>query len=223
MINRVERFLGRNVDEVRMELQTSEQTRLITLKEPFMYEYSAEPAGTVLQQRPEPGTDISGPTTLELVVSRGSENNLINLPNLMGLEINDALEQIGRTGIDFVFSLRAMNDGEKPGTVVAQNPAGDTLTASNTRVAITVAIPDTLGGNEFFGLFRYDMAKNPYPLLVRLECIPPDGERRRLLSVQYAGGPLTVPYYQPLGSVLVLYLLNMEIHRETVSPPDFLF
>ena len=230
MINTVENFLGRNVDEVRMDLQTlfSAQStspgsvpvsQLLILKEPLMYEYSEEPAGTVLQQRPEPGTNISGPTMLELVVSRGLETTMLHLPNLMGLSLEDSLEQIGRTGIDFAFSLRPLRSGEKPGTVVAQNPAGDTLTDFNTRVAITVASPDKIPENEVFGLFKYDMAKNPYPLLIRLESILPNGERQRLLSVQYAGGPLSVPYRQPLGAVLVLSMLNREIHRETVSPP----
>lgn len=228
MINAVENFLGRNVDEVRMDLQALASSQgasgnapvpqLITLKEPLLYEYSTEPAGTVLQQRPEPGTAISGPTVLELVVSRGAENTMVRLPNLLGLGLEDTLEQIGRTGIDFIFSLRPPRDGEAPATVVEQNPAGDTLTASDTRVAITVAAPDTTGENEVFGLFEYDMARNPYPLLVRLESIRPNGERQRLLSVQYAGGKLAIPYLEPAGSALVLSMLNREIHREIVSP-----
>jgi beta-lactam-binding protein with PASTA domain len=228
MVNTVENYLGRNVDEVRMDLQAMASARaalpgnapipqLVTIKEPLMYEYSTEPAGTVLQQRPEPGTAISEPTSLELVVSRGSENTRLSLPNLLGLSLEDTLEQIGRTGIDFAFSLRPLRSGETPGTVVAQTPPGDTLVAFDTRVAITVASPDQQSENEIFGLFVYEMAKNPYPLLTRLESILPSGERRRLLSVQYAGGRLSVPYYQPVGSVLVLSMLNREIHRETVA------
>ena len=227
MTNAVENFLGRNVDEVRMDLQamfTSQGSasgtvpQLITLKEPLMYEFSTEPAGTVLQQRPEPGTAISGPTMLELVVSRGAENTMIRLPNLLGLSLEDTLEQIGRTGIDFEFSLRQIQTGEKPETVVAQHPEGDTLSPSNIRVSITVAAPDKVPEDHVFGLFVYEMAKNPYPLLIRLESILPSGERQRLLSVQYAGDRLSVPYHLPVGSVLVLSMLNREIHREIISP-----
>ena len=228
MINTIENYLGRNVDEVRMDLLTlfSAQgaspgdapiPQLITLREPLMYEFSVEPAGTILQQRPEYGTNISGPTMLELVVSRGPENTMLRLPNLAGLNLDDVLEQIGRTGIDFEFSLQPLQVGEKPGTVVGQVPEGDTLVASNTRVAITVAVPDKVTENQIFGLFQYDMAKNPYPLLIRLESVLPSGERQRLLSVQYAGGHLSVPYNLPAGSVLILSMLNREIHRETVT------
>ena len=70
-----------------------------------------------------------------------------------------------------------------------------------------------------FGLFRYNMAKNPYPLSLRLEAQLPSGERRRLLATEYSGGTLTVPYELPIGSVLILSMLNREIHRETVFLP----
>jgi len=226
MVNTIENYLGRNIDEVRMDLQTLLSTQSvtgnvqpITIKEPLMYQYSTEPAGTVLQQRPEAGTTISGATTLELVVSRGGENVMIRLPNLLGLGIEDALEQIGRSGIDFEFSVRAGQSGEKAGTVVYQKPGGDTLATSSTRVEIIMAVPDTLPPNQVFGLFTYDMAQNPYPLLVTLESILPGGARQRLLSVQYGGGRLSVPYLQPSGAVLVLSMLNREIHRETVALP----
>jgi beta-lactam-binding protein with PASTA domain len=227
MISTIENYVGRNVDEVRMDLQTlsstlgalsgNSQAQLVTIKEPIMYEFSPEPAGTVLQQNPVPGTSISGQTTLELVVSRGFENTMARIPKLLGLGLEDTLEQIGRTGIDFEFFLRASQSGETPGTVVAQTPAADTLASSSTRVAITMTYPYTLSENEVFGLFVYEMAKNPYPLLVRLESILPSGERKRLLSVQYPGGRLSVPYLQPPGAALVLSMLNREIYRETVT------
>ena len=225
IVNTIENYLGRNIEEVRMDLQTiiASQTstqvvpHYITLREPPMFEYSIEAAGTILQQKPEPGTSYSGPTMLELVVSRGPENTMVRLPNFIGLGLEDALETIGRTGIDFEFSLRSLREGERPGTVVAQYPGGDTLAASSGRVSLTMNIPGNIPDNEVFSLFVYEMAKNPYPLLLRLESLAPGGERRRLLQVQYAGGRLSVPYRESVGTVLVLSMLNREIHRETVA------
>jgi beta-lactam-binding protein with PASTA domain len=225
LINTVENYIGRNIDDVRMDLQTlftAEGTMsppLLTIKEPPMYEYSVEAAGTILQQKPEQGTGISGPTSLELVVSRGQEDTLLRLPNLIGLSPEDALEQIGRSGIDFAFTLRPVAEGETPGVVVSQVPAGDTMIAQNTRVRFTMTTPPEGTSSGVFGLFRYNMARNPYPLALRLEAQLPSGERRRLLSTNYTGGELTVPYSLPLGSVLILSLLNREIHRETVIRP----
>ncbi|MDR2619054.1 MAG: PASTA domain-containing protein [Treponema sp.] len=222
MINTMENYLGRNIDEVRMDLQTlfaseGSVAPLITLKEPLMYEYSAETPGTILQQRPEPGSGISGPTVLELVVSRGPEDALIQIPNMVNLSLNDVLEQIGRSGIDFTFVTRPAQEGEIPETVAAQNPPGGSMAKADTRVTITLLSPEPSEG-EVFGLFKYEMAKNPYPLALRLEAQLPSGERRRLLSTEYAGGPLTVPYSLPVGTVLILYMLNREYHRETVIP-----
>ena len=226
MVNTIENYIGRNLDEVRMDLQTLLSAQgtgmappLITVKEPLMFVFSPEPAGTVLQQSPEPGTTISGPTVLELVVSQGLENTTVRLPSLVGLGIVDALEQIGRSGIDFEFSLRPPQSGETPGTVVDQTPSGGVLVQFNTRVAIVLAAPDNLPDNQVFGIFTYDMAKNPYPLLVSLDSILPGGARERLLTVQFPGGRLTVPYIQPPGAILVLSMLNREIYRETVSLP----
>ncbi|GHU68378.1 PASTA domain-containing protein [Spirochaetia bacterium] len=224
MVNTVENYLGRNIDDVRRDLQTlfaseGSAVPLVTLKEPLMYEYSAEAPGTIMQQRPEPGSGISGPTVLEFVVSRGPEDSLLRIPNLTGLPLNDALEQIGYSGIDFTFTLKPAGEGDIPETVAAQNPAGDTLAQANTRVAITLFSPGEIPSGEVFGLFKYSMAKNPYPLALRLEAQLPNGERRRLLAAEYAGGALTVPYHLPVGTVLILSMLNREIHRETVIPP----
>jgi beta-lactam-binding protein with PASTA domain len=222
MINRVENYLGRGIDEVRVEIQAmfaSAPAPLLSLKEPFMYEYSAEAPGTILRQQPEPGADISGPTVLELVISRGPENTMIKVPDLVGLSLAGTLEQIGHTGIDFTFTLQPVREGETAETVIAQNPAGNTMAASNTRVVITMASPLSLEDGEVFGLFTYAMPKNPYPHLLRLEALLPSGERIRLLSVEYAGGELTVPYHLPPGSVLILSMLNREMYRETVTLP----
>jgi beta-lactam-binding protein with PASTA domain len=226
MINSVENYLGRNVDEVRMDIQTlfasagaSIGGPLLTLKEPFMYEYSDEPAGLILQQSPEPGSNISGPTVLEFVVSRGPENTTIKVPQLAGLSIVDVLDEIGRSGINFVFSTRPLRNAEDGGMAVFQNPAGNSLVPANTVVNIIVTAPEEPPAGEVFSLFKYTLPPNPYPLSVRLEALLPSGERRRIFTVEYSGGEFTVPYQLPLGTTLILYMLNREIYRETVFAP----
>jgi beta-lactam-binding protein with PASTA domain len=206
------------VEEVRLELRTlfaSAARPLLSLKEPFLYEYSPEPPGTILQQSPQAGTGISQPMGLEVVVSRGKEEVLISVPGLVGLPIADALKQISGTGINFIFSIRDGWGTDRPGSVVAQDPAGQALVTVNTPVLIQVAPPES-GGNLLFGLFRYNLPQNPYPLPVRLQAILPSGETVPLLTVNYPGGQFTVPYELPPGSVLVLTVLDREIHREEI-------
>jgi beta-lactam-binding protein with PASTA domain len=226
IIDSMENYVGRNIDEVRMDIQTlfassGSAVPILSVKEPFMYQYSSEAPGTILQQSPLPGTDISGPVVLELVVSRGPENTLLKVPNLLGLSVTDALEEISRSGVDFSFTLRALRGREQGEIVVFQEPAGDTLIPANTRLSVTVTIPDEPEDGEVFALFRHTIPRNPYPLAVRLEALLPSGERRRLFTVEYPGGELTVPYRLPAGSVLILSMLNREIYRETVVlPPE---
>ena len=222
MINRVENYVGRNVDEVRMDLQTlitSSGSPLLSLKEPLMYDFSPEAPGTILRQKPEGGADISGPMSLEFVVSRGQETAMITVPQLAGLPLASALEQIGRTGINFSFSLREIRAGETGETVVYQEPPANSSVTANTVVRLVVNAPSSLPENEVFKLFKYTIPKNPYPLAVRLEALLPGGDRVRLISVEYPGGEFTVPYQLPLGSTLILSMLNREIHRETVTAP----
>jgi beta-lactam-binding protein with PASTA domain len=220
IINRVENFIGKNIDEVRIDLQTfvtASGSPLLTLKEPLMYSYSPAAPGTVIQQKPEPGTDISGPINLELVISQGLENTLITVPQLTGLSISQALEQIGKTNIAFDFSVRDIRDGERGGTVVFQNPAAAAGIPSNTVVELVVNTPAQLFDDEVFNLFVYEMPKNPYPLPVRLEAQLPSGERSLLIGVNHAGGKFAVPYRLPIDSQLILSLMGREIYRETVQ------
>jgi beta-lactam-binding protein with PASTA domain len=226
VINSVGSYIGRNVDEVRMDLQAlgsggaggSSALPLLILREPFMYEYSTEAPGTILQQKPEAGTNISGPMILEFVVSRGPENAMLTVPLLTGLPLAEALEQIGSSGVNFTFSVRPPREGEKGETVAAQQPLGNAAIPANTIVKVTATAPTDLGGGEVFRLFRYTLPKNPYPLSVRLEAVLPSGERRRIITVEYPGGEFTVPYRLPVGTVLILSMLNREMHREIVNP-----
>jgi beta-lactam-binding protein with PASTA domain len=221
IVNRVENFIGRNIDEVKIDLQTiyasAGSVPLLSIKEPLMYEYSSENPGTILAQKPEALTDISGPTTLEFVVSRGRENATVTVPQLAGLNITRALERISDSGINFHFSQRDARDNERGETVVLQTPPAGTTAPITTVVEITVTAPEKLDNNEIFGIFNYRIQSNPYPLDVRLEALLPSGERIRLFTANYSGGNFTVPYKLPAGTVLVLSMLNRELYRETIG------
>jgi len=221
ILNKVENFIGRSIDEVRMDLQTiytsSGGIPLHTIKDPLIYESSSEKPGTILAQKPEPGTDISGPMTLEFVVSRGRENTTVTVPQLAGQDISRALEVISGSGINFNFTSRERIGNEKGETVVSQTPPAGTTVSVNTLVQLIVTYPEKFENNEIFGIFRYTIPANPYPLEVRLEAMLTSGERIRLFTVNYTGGEFTVPYKLPVGTVLVLSMLNRELYRETVG------
>jgi beta-lactam-binding protein with PASTA domain len=235
VISNMENYVGRNIDEVRMDIQTLFAPAggyagtiaglpLVSLKEPFMYQYSPEAPGVILQQSPEPGSPISGPTVLELVVSRGQEKEMITVPELTGLSIDAALALLGETGAPFVFSQRPPRSGEKPETVLSQSPAAGTKATATTELSLVASEPLELAEGEVFALFSYNLPPNPYPLPVSLEAILPAGERRILATVNHPGGKFVVPYRLPAGSTLILSMLNRELYREEiVFPTETLF
>jgi beta-lactam-binding protein with PASTA domain len=229
VINTIENYKGRNIDEVKMDLRTlfaaaanaaAGEQPIFSLKEPFMYEYSSEPAGTILRQKPAPGTAVSGPTTLEFVVGRGPERAVLTVPDLAGLTVSGAVDQIRQWGINFLFDLRDVRGQEKAGTVVYQKPEALAVIDKKQPVSILVAAPEEgLLNGEVFALFRYALPENPYPLPVRLEALLPGGERRTLAEVEFPGGEFTLPYRLPPESILILSMLNRELCRETVRVP----
>ena len=219
VINRVENFVGRNIDSVRMDLMTftaGSSGPILIIRDPLIFDYSAYPPGTIIRQSPEAGTDISGPTQLEFVVSRGPRHALMTVPQLMGLSLSDAIGWVGDTGVVFEFSVRAAQPGETGETVVHQNPPAGASVTSNTRISLAVSAPAELPENEVFRLFSHTMSPNPFPLPVRLEALLQTGERVNIIDVDFPGGMFTVPYRLPVNSVLILSMMNREIHRETV-------
>jgi beta-lactam-binding protein with PASTA domain len=224
VVNVVADYVGREVDDVRMELQTlfaSTPNPLLTLKEPLLYQYSSKPAGTILEQSPAPGVSIYNPVDLEFVVSRGDEDPVVEMPALTGLGIADAIDAIGKSGIRFNFSMRPGQGRAVAETVIAQSPDAGAKMPANAVAEITVAAPSVsaLGENEVFALFRHALPENPYPLPATLEALLPDGERRQLAALNHSGGVFSIPYRLPAGSVLILSMLNREMYRETVQPP----
>jgi beta-lactam-binding protein with PASTA domain len=216
-------YIGRNIDDVRMEIQAiaaAAGQQFLSLKEPFLYEFSTEEAGTILQQNPESGFSVSGPTSIDFVISKGPENAMIKAPDLVGLPIADAIEQIAQSGVAFNFSVRESSGNGASETVVSQVPAGGTIIEANRPIDIVVSAPSNLAANENFGLFSFTLPENPYALAVRLEALLPNGERRRLAAMDHLGGEITIPYRLPIGSTLILTMLNREMVREEVRAPE---
>jgi beta-lactam-binding protein with PASTA domain len=224
VINTIEDYRGRSIEEVRMDLQAlfaAASMPFFTIKEPFMYEYSSEPAGTILQQKPEPGEPVSGPVILEFVVSQGLRRVQIAVPDIWGLSPAEALAKLREARLDFRFSLREARSSETYGTVVLQEPAKGTMLESAGRVNIMVTAPAApLETAEVFALFSYTTPENPYALPVRLEVqLPGSSTRELLVETDFGGGTFTFPYQTAPGAVLIFSMRGRELYRETVMPP----
>ncbi|HOC28254.1 MAG TPA: PASTA domain-containing protein [Treponemataceae bacterium] len=223
IIDRVENYIGQNVDDVKIHMQTlftSMTTPLLSIKEPPLYRFSEETAGTVLEQKPLPDTPISEPIQLELVVSRGPENDKVRIPDIAGLTIAETLAVMEKTEAIFDFSTRSPEGSENAGTIVAQMPAGGSTVNSFSRVSAVLALPVESPDGKVYGVFSETLPVYPYPFQITIDAVSPAGQRTKLVSFKHPGGNLTVPYRVDDGTLLVLTILNKEVSTREIRMPD---
>ncbi|HAP44395.1 MAG: hypothetical protein A2087_09160 [Spirochaetes bacterium GWD1_61_31] len=213
-IDRIGAYLGQDLDEVKIHLQTlfSASRQLIVIRDPVVYIYDESPAGTILEQRPQPETEIEGLTYIDFVVSRGPERARVRVPDLAGLSLVEAALQIEKSGVHFNFAVRNADSRERPGTVVSQVPVPGTVQSPSTPVTIVYALPAARDG-FISGLFSRELPEYPYPLRVTLFVQTADGTKTPLITAEHSGGVFNLPYEVPVGSILILEVLNRVVAR----------
>ncbi|MCI1210058.1 MAG: PASTA domain-containing protein [Treponema sp.] len=219
IINHVEDYVGMNLDDVRIKLQTlfaGTAAPLIVLAEPS-YKPDAAAAGTILEQDPPAGTNITRPVTVNLVVSRGPQYEKTKVPDLIGKSVNDMLMMIGRSKVVFDFTAHKASGDEKAGTIVSQQTFDTEYITNYTRMTADFAFPVQTAGDNVYGLFTDTLPEYPYPVPMTLDAIPPEGDSYTLASFSHPGGSLTIPYELPKGTVLILTVVNKEHKRITVN------
>jgi beta-lactam-binding protein with PASTA domain len=221
IVDRVGDYTGRTLQEVRSELATLFTTfdALLQVGE-VSYVFSDEPAGTVLEQDPEPGTELSGTTPLDLVVSRGADVRRVSVPSYSGLNYQEAIDLLAEQNTPFVFSLADTAQAGAGGIVVDQEPEAGESVAAGSRVRLTMMPPDEVPEAMVFGLFERVLPDYPVAVDVTLEAIDPDGERETLFSMKHPGGEIAVPYMVEENSRIVLSRFDTEVLSERVRRPD---
>ncbi len=221
IVNRVENYVGRELSQVRMDIQAlfTSQTPLLKIQDPVVYIYDDTPAGTILEQKPEPGTEISGLTDLELWVSRGSKGDTITVDQFIGMDYRKALAALVRNRMIFTFDVTQASD-KVPGTIVSQSPAPKVEMDRGERIKLIMTPPEDLEEDEVFGLFEYSLQDYPVSVDMRLESVSVSGVTETLIGMKHPGGRISIPYVQPAGRELVLYVYDKEVLRMTVEAPE---
>lgn len=221
IVDRVGDYTGRTLQEVRSELATLFTTfdALLQVGD-VSYVFSDEPAGTVLEQDPEPGTELSGTTPLDLVVSRGEDVRRVSVPSYSGLNYQEAIDLLAEENTPFVFSLADTGQAGAGGIVVDQEPEAGESVPAGSRVHLTMMPPDEVPEAMVFGLFERVLPDYPVAVDVTLEAIDPDGERETLFSMKHPGGEIAVPYMVEENSRIVLSRFDTEVLSELVRRPD---
>lgn len=217
IVDSVGDYIGQNIDELELRLQAlfAGQKPLIILASPE-YKSDQADAGTILEQDPPAGTYISEPVTVQLVVSRGPNYETTRVPNLIGQSINDLLQTISRSKIVFDITSHVASDDEKAGTVVAQQSFGREFIRNYTRMSVEIALPEHSDENVA-GVFKAQLADYPYPVPMRLEAKPSEGDAYTLVTFSHPGGNVTVPYSVPRGTMLSLKVSERVVARQSIN------
>jgi beta-lactam-binding protein with PASTA domain len=219
IVDKVENFVGRDIEEVRTHLQTLFATYkpLLRIREPVTYVFNKEPAGTILEQKPEPETNLTGLTDLVLIVSRGPQIPAVKLESYIGSDFRQAVTRLAKSNVPFVFELVEPAAGQTRELVVAQNPAPGTAVEPQTRIELQIAAPAKASANRVFGLFRCSLPAYPVWVDMKFEALSALGERRTIFTMKHPGGPVSIPYSEEPNTTLILSIFEREVYRDTVT------
>jgi len=215
VIDRVEDYVGQKLEDVQIHLQTlfASYRALLKIKEPVSYVFDPEPAGTILAQKPEPGTVIDSVTELELVVSRGPRGELVEVPEFIDMEFQNAIAQLSSANFPFIFSVKRAEGEEKAGVIVAQTPEAQSEVPYGSVVQLTMTRPERIPRGQVFGVFEYVLPKYPIMVDITLDSISEEGNTT-ILAMKHPGGPISIPYIVEEDSELVLYIFDQEEIRQ---------
>lgn len=212
VVDRVENFIGRHIDGVRTELQTLFTTFDAVIQiGAVSYVFDDSDPGTILEQSPEPDTEITGITELDLVVSRGPDVERYPVASYVGLQYQQAIQRLAGENRPFVFSVSQTSGNAPGGQIVGQEPAPGTEVTQSAPITLTIAPFQQVPDGYVFGLFQRVLPNYPVAVELTLESVDPDGEREVVFSMRHPGGALSVPYLMEEDSTLVLSRFNTEV------------
>ena len=194
---------------------------LIQIGQQMLKADATEP-GTILSQTPLPGTLISQPIKLDLVISQGSVHEKTKIPNLTELSVSEVLTEISRSKLIFDFVGKPATEEElqagKGGTVISVEKTADFL-PNYSRVPVTIALPSQPIHDNIYGIFTTELPHYPYPLEIQLKAISPEGEQYIVANFHHTGGNLTIPYALPENTQLQLIVEGRSTTKSIVTLP----
>lgn len=219
IVDKVDDYVGQKFDDVQLKIQTlfAGQTKPLIILDAPKYKPDASDAGTILEQDPPAGTNISEPVTVSLIVSRGPNFDNTRIPRLVGQSVNDLLQSITRHKIVFDITGHKAESGETPGTVVSQEEFDSEYIPNYARMKVEMAMPEGTIDDNVYGIFTQNLSVYPYPVPMRLEAIPAEGDSYTIISFSHPGGELTIPYAVPKGTTLCLYVVDKLNSKKVVN------
>jgi serine/threonine-protein kinase len=121
------------------------------------------PADYIIEQTPEANSIIEEDGTVEVVISSGSGQARINVPNLMGLTLEQARQLLEESGLSLGSSQSEYSGQFDAGEVIRQSPSYNTGTDTGESVNIIVSkgpekilVPNIIGVDFNYALRHLD-------------------------------------------------------------------
>lgn len=220
VINNVENYVGQSFADVQLRLKTlfaNQGQPLLVLSSTPLYVFNSAPEGTVLEQKPVPGTPLAGPTELVVVVSKGPQGQTVKVGAYEGRSWSEVIASMISENRPFLVKVRAPEANEASGVVVAQAPQAGTTAPKVTPVTLTVTQPRPVADGRVFRVLETTLPEYPILVDVRIDLIQESGERSTLYQLKHPGGLLTVPYRAAEGSLVTVSVLDKEVFTQKVE------
>ncbi|MEA2015914.1 MAG: protein kinase [Actinomycetota bacterium] len=112
------------------------------------------PEGYIIEQNPSPGEKTAPGSDIEIVLSRGPEETSFNVPNLIGLTLEEAQDLLASCGLETGNLTRQYSETFKEDLIIRQDPASGENAGEIESVNFTLSrgeefilIPNIIGEN----------------------------------------------------------------------------
>ena len=122
--------------------------------------YSSEiPEGSIIEQTPGPGGNITFGSGIEVIISKGREITYILTPNLISLDIEEALDILENTGLSGEIVFKEYSSTFKKNLIINQQPdageennPGGSVSLTVSEGEETIIIPKIIGLDYMYAL-----------------------------------------------------------------------
>lgn len=218
VIDKMEDYTGWDIWELKTHLTSLFSTygTLLKIKEPVITIYDKAEAGTIIEQKPLPGTPITSFTEIELVVSQGPEEIIFEVPFFVTLQFEEALKKAASFNLPFTFRCREAKENEKKGVVISQTPEEKTKAVWGTMIQMLMTSPEKEAG-KVFGILERTLPDYPVSINLKYETVSPSGTKKEVFQMKHKGGVISIPYLEEEGTTLIISVGDEELVRYTVK------
>jgi len=212
IISIIEDYTGKTLAYVRNRLQEifSFQGKTIEIGN-ITYVSSDVPKGTVVGQYPPPNTPIGSVDKIDLIISHGKEVKAFYLKNYIGENINDVMQKMALRGVLIHVIPENIEDPQKNGIILSQDPEEGTLVKRNETVTFHVGyLPSEIEKDKLYArVVNFDLPVNleeGKEVDIRIIVKDKAGERQVYNAKNKGGDSISIPFKSYSPTTIYIYV-----------------